>query len=329
MRDLFLNVPDAYTHVSPGFVETLIQSQRTELFTGLMRMHYPTGELLLFTFLDGTQQKLYRSLENGMEAVSRMSWQVAMDIPDASVSFIPLTVESIRLMQVAHDAPVTRVETQTLTVPELSQHVLEWSNSAEPSIVLIHADQSDRVYLILGDSNPVVESVSFANGASNFSINDPYFPSLLPHGDLLVTRLISERNHVTWQEYDLRLAFNPFMRLLLNRFGELAGRMLTERLCERISNDLREEGLNIKVTLNGISNRQYFDSLDKTVDVYVGILRSFHDEASPAIGQRMAEGLSHEILRKLEPYHRDTIMRHIYDDKHVDKVTGRVWRQTA
>lgn len=326
MRDLFLNLPDEYTNVSPGFVETLIQSRRAELFTGLMRMRYATGELLVFTFLDGIQQKLYRCLEKGTEAVLRVSWQAVMDHPDASVSFMPLTIESMRLMQVAYDAPIAGVETQNLTTPQLSERVRDWSNNNAPSILHIHTTSFDRVYLLLGASNPAIESVSFAKGNSNFSINDISFPGFLPSEDMSVTRYTSDREHISWQEYDLRLAFNPFMRLLLNRFGELAGRILTERLCERISNGLREEGWNIKVTLNGISNRQYFESMQKTVEVYVGILRSFHDEASPAIGQRMAEGLSHDVLRKLEPYRRETIMRHIYNDDHVDKVTGRVWR---
>ena len=326
MPDFLLNVPAAYTHVSPGFVETLLQSRRAELFTGLMRMYHPTGEIFVFTFLDGIQQKLYRCLEKSMEVISRSSWQVAMDLPDASVSFMPLTVESMRLMQVGHEAPITRTELQALTVGQLSEKVLEWSNSTEASILHLHTKPFDRVYLISGVSNPVIEGVTFADGASNFSINDPSFPSLLPPGDLHLTRYVSDREHAAWQEHDLRLAFNLLMRLLLNRFGELAGRMLTERLCEGISRGLREEGWNIKVTLNGVSNRHYFESMEQTVDVYVSIIRSFHDEASPAIGQRMAEGLSHEILPKLDPYRRETIMRHIYDDNHVDTVTGRVWR---
>lgn len=289
-------------------------------------MHHPTGEIFVFTFLDGVQQKLYRCLEKSMEVISRSSWQVAMDLPDASVSFMPLTVESMRVMHVAHEAPIVRVEAQAFTVGQLSQKVLEWSNSTEPSILHLHTQPFDRLYLISGVSNPVIEGVAFAAGASNFSINDTSFPSLLSPGDLHVTRYISDREHSTWQDHDLRLAFNVLMRLLLNRFGELAGRMLTERLCERISNGLREEGWNIKVTLNGVSNRHYFESMEQTVDVYVSIIRSFHDEASPAIGQRMAEGLSHEILPKLDPYRRETITRHIYDDHHVDTVTGRVWR---
>src|SRR5512138_72493 len=156
MRDLFLNVPDAYTKVSPGFVETLIQSRRAELFTGLMRMHYATGELLVFSFLDGNQQKLYRCLERGMEAIPRTSWQSAMDLKDASVSFMPLTIESIRLMQVAHDAPVNRRDTQTLSAQQLAQQVPEWAGSTQPSILHLHSNGFDRVYLILGRSNPVI-----------------------------------------------------------------------------------------------------------------------------------------------------------------------------
>lgn len=56
MQDLFRSLPDMYVKVSHGFVETLIQTQREELFSGVMRLHYPSGELLLLTFLEGNQQ---------------------------------------------------------------------------------------------------------------------------------------------------------------------------------------------------------------------------------------------------------------------------------
>ena len=57
-----------------------------------------------------------------------------------------------------------------------------------------------------------------------------------------------------------------------------------------------------------------------------GIVRCFHEAASPAIGLRMAEGLSFEILSKLDPHRREIITRYIFNEEHVDTVTGRVWR---
>jgi hypothetical protein len=40
----------------------------------------------------------------------------------------------------------------------------------------------------------------------------------------------------------------------------------------------------------------------------------------------MAEGLSRDILLKLDPYRRDTLKRHIYNENRLDTVTGKIWR---
>jgi hypothetical protein len=308
----------AYENASPGFVEMLVQSRREELFTGLMRLHYASSETCVLTFLDGVQQNLYRCLEKSTEVVPRRSWSVIMDLPNASVSFMPLTIESMRLMLVAHESPIVRVEEQTPGTKGLAAHVGEWSASREPSILYIRTNSDARIYLISGISNPIIEGITFANGSSSFSINDASFAAVLPPDVQAVIRYVGDREHVSWQEHELRLAFNPLMRLLLSRFSELAGRMLTERLCERISTGLKEEGWNIKVSMNGVSNRQYFESLENSINVYVGMIRSFHEEASPAIGQRMAEGLYQEVLPKLDPYWRELILRHVYNDNYVD-----------
>ena len=44
-------VPETCQDVSSGFAEMLIQTQREELFTGLMRLSHTSGENLLFTAL--------------------------------------------------------------------------------------------------------------------------------------------------------------------------------------------------------------------------------------------------------------------------------------
>jgi hypothetical protein len=326
MLDFLANTSDAYVNVSPGFVETLIQSRREELFTGLMRLRYPAGEILVFTFLDGAPQTLYRCLETSTEVIPRRSWQVALDLRDASVSHISMSVESMRVLQVVLEAPVSRVEEQAFALADLLKQVDRWISSAEPSIVHIHSEQIDRLYLMSGISRPLIETVSFENDTSKFSVNDVSFPTLLPPTQYQVTRYVSDWAHVAWQEHEVRLSFNPWMRLILNRFSELAGRILTERLCERISRKLKEEGWKISVSINGVANHQYFESVEKAVDVYFGIVLAFHEEASVAIGRRMAEELSHEVLAKLDANRREIILHMIYDQNRIDAATGRVWR---
>lgn len=326
MPDFLAATPEAYASVSPGFVETLIQSRRAELFTGLMRLRYPSEAVFIFSFHEGVQQKLYRCLEQSTEVIPRQSWMDSLNRANAFVSFMPMTVEGMRLMQVAFEAPVSEIRGQTLTLPQLAEQVHNWAKSREPAILQVHADQTHRIYLISGVYNPVIEGVMFANADASFSLNDASFPTLLQPGEYEVTRYVSDHQHIAWQAHELRLAFNPLMRLLLNRFSELAGRRLTERLCERMSGWLHEERCNITVTLNGVSNHHYFESFERAAETYWGMVRCFHDAASPAIGQRMAEGLSFEALSKLDLHRREIITRYIFNESHVDTVTGRVWR---
>jgi hypothetical protein len=116
------------------------------------------------------------------------------------------------------------------------------------------------------------------------------------------------------------------MRLLFMRFNELAGRVLTERLCEQLSIWTRDGGLDMMVTSNGISNLHYFETLGSASDAYLGLARRFHYEASPAIGSRMADGISREMLLKLDPYSREILNRYVYNKIGQENTVIRTWR---
>jgi hypothetical protein len=116
------------------------------------------------------------------------------------------------------------------------------------------------------------------------------------------------------------------MRLLFIRFGELAGRVLTERLCEQLSIWARDGGLDMTITGNGISNQHYFDSLASASDAYVGLLRRSYSEATPAIGARMSDGISRDVLLKLDPHRREILTHHIFDKYRQEDTVVRPWR---
>jgi hypothetical protein len=75
---------------------------------------------------------------------------------------------------------------------------------------------------------------------------------------------------------------------------------------------VRDAGWNITLSSNGISNRQYFDTLESAVGLYVDLLRRFQDEASPAIGSRMACDISYEVLSKLDSVRRELLAQFIF-----------------
>lgn len=300
----------------------LLQTRREELFTGLMRLSHLSGESLIFTFLQGMQQKLYRCLENRTEVIPRHTWFDAFNHSKASVGFLRLPVEALRFTRVAYEAPVIRMETSAFTPEGLKDVAGKWAVGPDPGIVYVQSAKVNCFYLIAGNSSPLIEELSFVEGEARFSIGDASFAQTLPKDNYHVVRYVSNREHEVWREYELRLAFNPLMRILVNRFSELAGRALTERLCEQLSLWAREEGWNITITSNGAVNRHYFDSLEGAIGVYSDLFRRFRQEASPAIGSRMVDGISREILMKLEPHSRELLTQYIYSQYGVGGLAG-------
>lgn len=326
MPDFSTLIPETHRSISLGYVETLIQTQREELSTGLMRLRYPSGENLFFSFLEGIQQKLYRAVENRVEVIPRHTWSDALKGTSLSAGFLSLPVEAMRFVRIAHEAPIVHVEEAKLTAEELTVHAETWAAGQEPRIVYLEAQGIKKYYLIAGCSTPIIEELSFGEQGAHFNIGDASFSRALPNQNYQITQYVSSRDHELWREYELRLAFSPLMRMLFSRFSELAGRVLTERLCAQLFTWTRENGWNMAVTSNGIVNHHYFDSLDSAVGVYAELLRRFRQEASQAIGLRMADGLSREILVKLDPYRRELLTQYIYSQDGVGSIAGVVWR---
>ncbi|MBN2117136.1 MAG: hypothetical protein JW730_11225 [Anaerolineales bacterium] len=322
MPDLSAFIPEIHRDISSGYVETLIQARREELFTGLMRLHCPSGENLVFTFLEGVQQKLYRCLENTVDVIPRQLWFDTFNRSSMSAGFLPLPVEAMRFTRVAYEASVVRVETSTLAPGELIDSARKWAAGPEPGLVHMQNAAVNKFCLIAGHATPVIEELSFGAGGVRFAINDASFSQTLPRADYHVTRYVGNCEDEAWRQYELRLTFTALFRMLMSRFNELAGRALTGRLCERLSIWAAEHGWNVAITSNGIVNRQYFESLESAVGFYVDLIRCFQSEAMPALGARMVDGISHDVLIRLDPYRRELLNRHIFSQPGVGHVTG-------
>ena len=204
----------------------------------------------------------------------------------------------------AYEAPVLRVEKSTLQPEGLIDVARKWSVGQDPCVVHVQSEPINRYYLIAGHSTPVIEELVLVEGRARFSLSDGSFSQTMTKVDYVVTRYVSNGEHEVWCEYELRLAFGPLLRMLLNRFGELAGRVLMGRLSERLAIWAAESGWDVAITSNGIVNRQYFDTLESAIRFYVDLIRCFQSEASPALGARMADEIFARCLdqaRSLSP----------------------------
>ncbi len=312
MSDFSAIIPETHQNISFGYMEVLIQERRQDLFSGLMRISYPTGENFVFMFLDGIQQKLYRCFETTTEIVNRHSWAQVLNRPGASVGFLPLGVDGLRLIRVIHEAPVLREEQASLSHSELIEQVKAWADNPEPSFVYIYSGNIYRIHVLVGNPNPIIEELSVIAGQARFSNGDASFPRALPNTDYKISYSVSTADHDAWREYKLRLAFHPLMRMLITRFSELAGRVLAERLGRQLTDWVTSSGWNMSINSNGVVNREFFDTLDAALEVYAGILRRFREEAGLAVGPRLVENMFRETLMKLPPVFSNVLDQSMY-----------------
>jgi hypothetical protein len=112
------------------------------------------------------------------------------------------------------------METSAFTPGGLREVAGKWAVEPEPGIVYVQSEKVNRFYLIAGNSSPLIEELSFVEGEARYSIGDASFAQTLPKDNYHVVRYVSNREHEVWREYELRLAFNPLMRMLVNRFGD-------------------------------------------------------------------------------------------------------------
>jgi hypothetical protein len=313
MPDFTSNLPDTHFRVPQRTLRALLENCRQEQFTGLIRLRYPSGMDLVSTFLDGVQTGLYGCHTQNMEVIPRQSWAYSMDRPDASIAILRLSVEALRLIRTAHEVPVVHLEQFHDTYEELSDRVAGWARGQTPILLSAQTDSSYRIYLIPGNGLPIIEELVIEGGQARFSITDVTFPSVLCGADYRIFWHESDCNHDLWQDHEMRYAFALLTRMVLNRFSQLAGRVLAERVCERLTAWLREGSWDIGITINGLSNRHYFESFQQARALYLEIMRRFNDESRLAIGLRMAEGLWWDTLVKMDVYQRGFLKRHLYD----------------
>lgn len=316
-------IPEIQQGASPGLIDMLIQTRRSELFTGLMQFCHPSNENLVLAFVDGVANKLYRYNQNTTEIIPRSDWPKTLFSSDASVGLLPLSLEAMRVVQVAHEAPVVRVEQLNLDALDLPDHAGRWALDPEPSVVHVHADRADYFYLCGDRSSRVFEEIVFMDGKAQFSMSDPSFAQKLASGTYQVTRYVSIREHDIWRGYELRIAFVSVMRMLMKRFSELAGRGLTERLGGQLSSWARGGGWDMTFSSNGVIHHHYFESLQEAVDAYTDLLHRFQIESGSAIGARMVENISREVMFKLEASSRELFMHYVFTHYGFDGVVVR------
>jgi hypothetical protein len=159
MPDFTAFIPETHQNISFGLMEVLIQERRQELFSGLMRICYPSGEKFLFMFLDGVQRRLYRCSDITTEIINRHSWSQALDRPGASVGFLSMDVDGLRVVRVLHETPVQTEEHVNLSATELVQRMATWTKDSQPGFVLVKSAASDRIRILIGSPNPVIEEL--------------------------------------------------------------------------------------------------------------------------------------------------------------------------
>ena len=312
MQDLFSSLPILHQHVSAGYVNALIQTNRQELFTGVMVAKYPAGEMFGSVFWEGDHLGLFQCLEEMNLNIPRQNWHVELERADADVSLLALTVDELRVFQMFLESVTDGAEQSVLSSVELSTQLKDWSSLKKCCLVWIRSSQFASIISIEGFGDSALECVDIVNGSAHFSRRNMNNREAFADGEYQVVHYACPSKQDVWHEHGLRLAFNLLTQALIARFQELAGRILAERLCDQLSNWCAGGRWKISIAGSGVTNRHFFVSLEQAVRAYHGIIRRFQEESSLAIGTRLAENLLREVLAKMETHPRELLVEHLF-----------------
>lgn len=315
MKQLFAAIPIVLQRASAERVQALIQMHRQDRLTGLLQMSYPSQGPLVMALLHGEPHALYRYEDGHWGVVPRQYWKSELNHPNATVHRLLLSVEALRVCKTFFEAWWIRTETLTLPSKELPYRLSSWALMPQPNLIHLSMDGSESLFVLLGNGTSILEGLELADGSAQFIVESAANLQVLADTIYQVARYESDGEQDVWREYGLRLALVALIRVMMVRFGELAGSTLAERLCAQLTSWCQNRGWDITVNSNGVVHRQFFDGLDEAIRAYASMLMCFRQEAGLAIGPRLAIGLSREALEKMIAHYRDTLERYVFESE--------------
>jgi len=314
LRDWFSTLP-TYNRKAASTLSALIEACQRDSMTGLLRLEDSSGELFLWTFVNGEGKSLFEYENEKWLGVPRSQWTMKLGDSQANIRKSHMPVQGVRTCDVVLNSVIEQKSSMKLSGSELLRQVQVWYERPEPGFIHVQAENQELFGLIFADGVSNMEVLLFSDNYAVFSVEQPDDLPIKSDGEYQVRLYVGDKQQDIWLENRLRLAFAALMRLMIQRFGYMVGFVLADRLCARLTDANQARGLAIKLTSNGIENSQLFYSFHEASESYSFILNSFFAETRILIGPRISKEIAISMLDKLNIGQRELLVSNLSELK--------------
>jgi hypothetical protein len=267
MNEFFTATPVRVKNVSAGYTRAFLQQCYQDSLSGLLSLDSPNGSVI-FLHVRGSVLSIFRRNKDAWDKVERGGWDDALTEAGGDLRTVEMPVDAVRLMRLFYLSPVDNHRSITVNASELPSIIEEVQKQNFGSLYYMAGDDNEAFVSVAGGGVPHVEMVFVTPLESRFEsgVSLPEDLALGKQFKLFAVRC--DYSIDVWQEYFLRAAFQQLMGGVLKRYKDIAGKSLTERLCQQVSAKAQGRFSGLTLLENGMIHRQIFESLKGAAEAY-------------------------------------------------------------
>lgn len=299
MLDLFSIVPLRMQGISGGYVQSQIQIHQKDLFTGMFHLSYEKTEHVLF-FLQGKLVSIYQLGEGFWEALSHKDWNDIISAARGDLRVLPLLVDGLRLYRLLLESDFSETfASNELPANELAKYFSILPRDGRDTLAIIRQGESIAVLLLASENASITEGVMLS--ALGAQIGPGVLNQVSAWGNRICQLYLCRYNpwSEAWREFALRNAYSTFVKKILTRYEELAGRFLVSDIDELVNEECSTHMWAISLHGHTLSNRHFFDTTQIAARAYSTLLEIMERQMEMVIGSKMAGQVLQNALLQL------------------------------
>jgi hypothetical protein len=300
MLDLFSLIPLRMQDISGGYVQSQIQIHEKDLFTGIFHLSYKKTEHILF-FLQGKLVSIYQLGEGSWEVLPNKVWNDIISASRGDLRVLPLPVDGLRLYRILLESDFGEpLASKELPASELVAYFSVLPRDVGNTLSVVRQGESAAVLLLASENASVADGAIFST-TLGAQVGPGILHQVLAWGNRMCQLYLCRYKPSSegWKEFTLRNSYSDFVRRVLTRYEELAGRFLVSDIDEQVNEECNTHMWAISMHGRALSNRHFFDTTQNAARVYSALLEIMEEQMEMVIGSKMVAQILQEALVQL------------------------------
>lgn len=312
MFDLFSSVPVRNKEVTNSYLQTLLKIQEREFFTGALHVQNGGMNQAVLFFREGSPFVFYSLADGQWKSVVQQDWNRELSRAEGGVRTLALPIEGLRIFRLFLELERNDEHTfVSINADRIPAKIAEWEKSNTPSLVHVRQSEAQAFFVISG--GPAFPLESLLIGLERFQSGSAVLAQLKSWGErtCYVTRLPTNLESTSGNEYILRVAFCSFVQKALERYQELAGRFLVTHLNDAINLLNGQNRQSMYFLGTSVNHREFFIDSEQAGKVYKALLQKMYDEMNLVVGSEIAGKIFEDALASLLPHLRQQLETYV------------------